>query len=211
MFIFGYYESPFDSRDLSAEEFVKVSSLPIQYSLDGGEVLDQGNTPMCSAVTAVCNMEWKTTLTGGKRINLSERFVYDHRTQKDLDGMTPRDTMKILHKIGVCPQSAYKKSNAEEAAQEHRITGYARIHTIDCMKSALIANGPVYIGLPVRSYDSKFWLGGAILGGHAVPVVGYDENSFLIKNSWGTAWGDNGYTSLPFSEFSQIIEAWTMW
>jgi hypothetical protein len=29
--------------------------------------------------------------------------------------------------------------------------------------------------------------------GHAVSIVGYNENGFLIKNSWGTTWGENGY------------------
>lgn len=29
--------------------------------------------------------------------------------------------------------------------------------------------------------------------GHAVAIVGYNENGFLIKNSWGTTWGEQGY------------------
>jgi hypothetical protein len=31
---------------------------------------------------------------------------------------------------------------------------------------------------------------------HAVTIVGYTENSYIIKNSWGTGWGDNGYMSI---------------
>jgi hypothetical protein len=37
------------------------------------------------------------------------------------------------------------------------------------------------------------------LGGHAVTVVGYDDSAdleFLIRNSWGTNWGTNGYGRL---------------
>ena len=35
--------------------------------------------------------------------------------------------------------------------------------------------------------------------GHAVAIVGYDDNGFLIKNSWGTAdWGDKGYGWVSF-------------
>lgn len=36
------------------------------------------------------------------------------------------------------------------------------------------------------------------LGGHVVTIVGYTQNAFLIKNSWGTTWGDNGYAYISF-------------
>lgn len=30
-------------------------------------------------------------------------------------------------------------------------------------------------------------------GGHAVSLVGYDANGFIVRNSWGLAWGDQGF------------------
>ena len=31
-------------------------------------------------------------------------------------------------------------------------------------------------------------------GGHAVALVGYDQNGFIVRNSWGTSsWGDKGF------------------
>ena len=35
-------------------------------------------------------------------------------------------------------------------------------------------------------------------GGHAVAIVGYDDNGFIFKNSWGTGWGDKGYGWVSF-------------
>jgi len=37
-----------------------------------------------------------------------------------------------------------------------------------------------------------------IYGGHAVTIVGHDDRGFLIKNSWGTAWGDSGYATILY-------------
>jgi len=38
------------------------------------------------------------------------------------------------------------------------------------------------------------------LGGHAVIVMGYDDDTecFIVKNSWGTKWGDKGYFYMPY-------------
>ena len=37
-------------------------------------------------------------------------------------------------------------------------------------------------------------------GGHSILVTGYDmeKREFLFKNSWGKAWGKNGYGTIPF-------------
>jgi hypothetical protein len=39
---------------------------------------------------------------------------------------------------------------------------------------------------------------GELYGGHAVTIVGYDDRGFLIKNSWGEAWGEGGYATLLY-------------
>ena len=40
-----------------------------------------------------------------------------------------------------------------------------------------------------------------ILGGHAVLAVGFDddERKFIVRNSWGAAWGDSGYCYMPYA------------
>ena len=33
-----------------------------------------------------------------------------------------------------------------------------------------------------------------VRGGHCVAIVGYTaDKRFIVRNSWGTGWGDNGY------------------
>ncbi len=35
--------------------------------------------------------------------------------------------------------------------------------------------------------------------GHAVTIVGYNEQGFIIKNSWGSSWGDKGYATVSYA------------
>jgi hypothetical protein len=45
---------------------------------------------------------------------------------------------------------------------------------------------------------------GAYQGGHAVSIIGYDDSSqcFIVKNSWGTDWGEKGFFRIAYSEVS---------
>ncbi|MFN5911161.1 MAG: C1 family peptidase [Bacteroidota bacterium] len=42
-------------------------------------------------------------------------------------------------------------------------------------------------------------------GGHAMCVIGYDDNkyggSFKVANSWGSSWGDDGYVYIKYDDF----------
>ncbi len=59
----------------------------------------------------------------------------------------------------------------------------------------------------------------SVLGGHAVMVVGYDDDlviinpidkkrrkgALIIRNSWGTNWGDDGYGYIPYEYVKQKL------
>jgi hypothetical protein len=48
-----------------------------------------------------------------------------------------------------------------------------------------------------------------VLGSHAAALFGYDEQHFLVRSSWGPAWGDGGYArmTLPFAA-QAVIESY---
>jgi hypothetical protein len=49
------------------------------------------------------------------------------------------------------------------------------------------------------------------LGCHYMLIVGYNDEAqkFLVQNSWGTSWGDQGYCGLPYNIVSEpFFEAW---
>ena len=38
-------------------------------------------------------------------------------------------------------------------------------------------------------------------GGHAIAIVGYTRDGFIIQNSWGKKWGLNGFALLPYEDW----------
>jgi C1A family cysteine protease len=184
-------------------------------------VRDQGYEGSCSAQTAAAMKEWQEFSDVGFKEHMSPWFVYQNREDLNQSGMYPRNTMEILHKIGIVPEAEYvyltTKPITEELKQnagKFKIQGYAQVNTIDSLKKALFANGPCYIAFPVyNSAKMEFWkpqyTGQPMIGGHAVCVAGYLKDSFIIRNSWSSQWGDAGYTYYPFSQFGMHWEIWT--
>ncbi len=39
------------------------------------------------------------------------------------------------------------------------------------------------------------------VGGHAFALVGFNERGFVVQNSWGTGWGQQGFATLPYAEW----------
>jgi hypothetical protein len=78
-------------------------------------------------------------------------------------------------------------------------------------KAWLATNGPILARLDVDSTwdDATATKGNLDLykprtarGGHAVAFVGYNADRFIVRNSWGTGWGDRGfaYASLAYAQ-----------
>ncbi len=45
--------------------------------------------------------------------------------------------------------------------------------------------------------------------GHAVAIVGYTEQGFIVQNSWGRAWGSDGFALLPYEDY--LLHAADVW
>ena len=77
---------------------------------------------------------------------------------------------------------------------------------VESIKSALIEYGPLIICMKIYKDFYKYKRGvyrhkwGKIVGGHVMTIFGYDDNKqcFIVKNSWGTSWGDDGWFKLAY-------------
>jgi hypothetical protein len=232
-FILNVLKSPVDQRDFiftaSASDLTS-NSLPdtLDYTNELLPVRDQGSQGTCYAQSACCMKEWQESRDYGLNAYLSPQFFYNNRFNKyDSDqnndyGMYGRDVMKILYNIGVCLEENYPYGRIEhrdqidqqlyDEASQHRIKHYARIESIDDLKSSLFHNGPCLITVPVYNYGKHMWIPEGKedhQGGHAMTIVGYNNDGFIIRNSWGNTWCDNGYCLFPYGHWGAQWEVWT--
>jgi len=219
---FNIMKSEVDERDYHAHHYLTtVGPLPItvDYRSELLAVRDQGREGACAAFSSACMKEWEERKDIGLKSYMSPQFIYNSRSNKDSEGMTTRDLMKILQTKGCCLESQYPygnksaiTSNMSKSALNFRIKTYAFVSTIEELKQALFQNGPCLIAIPVYNYTNRMWkknIGDKILGGHAMCIVGYDKSGFIIRNSWGPTWGDKGYTKFPYSDWGMQWEVWT--
>ena len=136
--------------------------------------------------------------------------------------MTGRDVMKILQKVGICKEKDYPYGLIETAeqidtalkedAQIHCIKKYARVYDLKSLKLSLYKNGPCLIAFPVYNTGSEMWKqkdDEKMSGGHAMTVVGYDKEGFIIRNSWGWFWNFGGYCKYKYVDWGAHWEIWT--
>jgi C1A family cysteine protease len=87
---------------------------------------------------------------------------------------------------------------------QRKIAAYANLHrNLASWKTWLATTGPILAAFNVdSSWDNAAANGGKIdvfhpntvRGGHAVCIVGYRaDGRFIVRNSWGTGWGDKGF------------------
>lgn len=211
-------ESPPDFRDYSVDVALKDVKYPeeIDPRKELLPIRDQGSQGSCSAMAATAIKEIHE-----KSEYQSPQFVYNLR-ENDGPGMYPRNTMKILKGIGSVLEEKFPYGEntktvpltVKKSASKYRIKAYGRIHTVEAAKKAIAENGGFYISVPVWDFRERMWHKkhdrDQKVGNHAMAVVGYNKEGFIIRNSWGDNWGTNGYTIMPYEDWEDKNEAWSM-
>ena len=210
------------STDWVFSRIVKTQTLPKSKSLKEyvSQVYDQKSTGFCHSFAAAALKNIQEAMEKGYPHVLSPLYIA--RRTKEIDGM--RDTegstlefaMKALLDAGSVKEKSYPFSAYKEGSlifpapgkdlYTYKIKNYARLTTVEDIKQALYLNKPVIIGIICLDsiYSAKDMIPlpneGAVLGGHALLAIGYDDDkkAFLVQNSWGEAWGEGGFSWLPY-------------
>ena len=191
---------------------------------------DQGQLGSCTgnaiagAIELLQNRENRT-------LDISRLFIYYYErliegTVNYDSGAYIRDGIKACYTYGAPNENLWpyniskfriKPSTAAiNDAAKRKVKLYQRAADFNAVIDAVTSGYPVIIGFNVySSFDTKEVARTGVmpypnvnrerlLGGHAVLIVGYNKNNntFIVRNSWGRYWGDNGYFYMPF----QVIQ-----
>ena len=151
---------------------------------------------------------WMASKETDTLINRPETFI-------EGAGTTLKAAVDILRKYGAAPETLLpfhiatnmylgNEDDFFATVATRRIASYFNLQRdLASWRSWLATHGPILVGLNVdATFDNATathgkldtFQPGTVRGGHAPAVVGYTaDKRFIVRNSWGTAWGDRGF------------------
>jgi C1A family cysteine protease len=190
-------------------------------------VYDQGQLGSCTGngwAAAVQFLRMKQKLPD---FTPSRLFIYYNERVDDGDvpqdnGAAISDGADVVRRLG-CPDEKLWPYDITKfadvppapvftAAKQHLVLQVQQVsQDLTSMKEVLASGLPIVVGFVVyESFESAAVAKSGIVpipghhekkvGGHCVVLVGYDDSTsmFIVRNSWGTSWGQEGYFMMPY-------------
>lgn len=186
----------------------------------------QGVCGSCWAFTAMAVFEASNLILNNSELDLSEQYMLDcavDRYGRDAGSCNGGWYGKVFDYLS--RKSAIEEDKAPYQgrssicrsfpATPYRVVawGYVKrnagIPSVDDMKRALCKYGPIAATVKVTPafqayvggiFDEHARVGSPRDVNHGIVIVGWDDNkgAYLIKNSWGEEWGDDGYMWIEY-------------
>ena len=215
----------------SAYDFVDEfdDSAPLAAAVDWREknavtpVKDQGDCGSCWTFSSTGALEGQYAIKNGTLKSFSEQQLVecvnmcggcdggDYTIVFGIYGMNNKFETESSYpytsgKAGLVGTCKYDKT---KGIFETKGTGTVKAKSSDALRSAL-NSGPVSVGIqadctPFRNYKSGIFNSscGTNLN-HAVLLVGYGANYYILKNSWNSNWGESGYMRMAIEDGNGI-------
>jgi len=247
--VYGYLKDKLDPSDIRFKAVRSIDDSPVfpeKVSLrDKFKELpyDQGSLGACSAHAALGIFTYEH---GGGPFSRLALYYWERELEGTINedsGAYLRDAIKILNTKGIGLEEHWpydiSKFTIEPPPIElqegalNKITQYFSLDDGDPndYRQCLADGYPFMIGIQIfESFESEEVSKTGVvpmpgdrercLGGHAVAVIGYDENFrgtnkryYEVRNSWGKDWGDHGHFWIPaeYLENNSLgTDAWTI-
>lgn len=235
----GLIPGPKDTRDYKLKKSGTVTikdSVDLRPMFP--KVTNQGGFNSCTAhaVGGMFNylLEYKKKYSWTD-FDISEVFLwywsrFKEGTQASNDGVILRNVFKTIKEYGFVPRSMWDYSNGYKTKPDDKTIMAGQIHNLYLeqmppyytvapveVKLCLSEGYPVVFGFPI--YENFQNIGdniytefiGDLKGYHAMLVVGYTKDYYIIRNSWGDNLGDNGYYYIDCKLFEdEAFDLWTL-
>jgi C1A family cysteine protease len=204
---------------------------------------DQGALGSCTANAIAGALQFLELKEGEQPAVMPSRlFIYYNERALEGSvgydaGAQIRDGIKVVVKEGYCPESEWPyildrftdrpPERCYRDALRERLTEYLRLsRDLTGLLTCLASGYPFVFGFSVyASFESPQVQatgvanlpqpGEEFVGGHAVVACGYDQaqRRFIVRNSWGSGWGMQGYFTMPFEYLTDpglAADFWTL-
>ncbi|CAH1391945.1 unnamed protein product [Nezara viridula] len=184
-------------------------------------VKNQGSCGSCWAFSSTGAIEGQLFRKSGKLVSLSEQQLVDcsksYKNNGCGGGLMDRSFNYLKDAEGLESESSYPyegvdsrcRYNKDKVVPGTKVKAYTDIQSLDddALKAAVATVGPVSIAVSAGNMGFMFYEGGVFDGescsgglDHGILLVGYGsengEDYWLVKNSWGPRWGENGFMKL---------------
>ncbi|CAH0545773.1 unnamed protein product [Brassicogethes aeneus] len=199
----------------SDEVFEAIKSAPLKqdWRLSGAvtPVKDQGSCGSCWSFSATGALESQNQIKNGKLVSLSEQNLIDcsgSYGNEGCNGGLMTSAFEYVQDHGIMAEAAYpyeevqRKCRFNKSKVVLKSSGYVDIkeNSETDLINAIGTVGPVSVAIDATS-KLQFYSSGLFTDktcsknalNHGVLAVGYGSDNIVVKNSWGSSWGENGY------------------
>ena len=176
-------------------------------------VKDQASCGSCWAFSATGSLEGGNFVANGKLISLSEQQLVDCDPKSNgCGGGLMTNAFEYVMKKGLCTEEDYPYHAKDEDCKDDKCTaaiqikGYEEVAAYDgAALKAAVSKAPVSVAVEADSAVFQMYTGGVVDStacgtslNHGVLAVGYTDEYWIVKNSWGPSWGDEGYIKIAY-------------